>query len=200
MLFLFSSARSPQATVPSAETHMLQGVVIHRLQSGDLLTMVPSWAAEESSLPHLEHLLPSFFPPLSVPSAVSFCSLLLPQWCFLPFLQYILPKAPPLGGRAQKCPAVGGLELETVCVSNCWKKWGPWRDHVGQGEKHEKKQYQRWPVVDCPQSSVPPHSVMLGVKGSGTIINERVKLSQGKGVLRGGWFRFFSIQLYFNWH
>lgn len=57
----------PQATVPSGDTHMLQCVVIHRLQSGYQLTMVSPWAAGESLLPHLEHLLPSFFPPLGEP-------------------------------------------------------------------------------------------------------------------------------------
>lgn len=85
----------PQATVLSADTPMLQCMLIHRLQSGFLLTMVSPWPAGDSLLSDLEHLLSSFFPPLSVPSAVSFCSHLLPQWCFLTFLQSIFPKPPP---------------------------------------------------------------------------------------------------------
>lgn len=80
-----------------------------------------------------------------------------------------------------------------LSVGNCWKKRVPWRDHVGEGEKHERKQYWRWPIVDCPQSSAPPPSALLGVEGSGRVINETVKLNQGKGVLKEEWCRLFIL-------
>lgn len=57
----------PQATVISGDTHMLQCVVTHRLQSGDLLTMVSPQAAGESLLPHLEGQ--SLLSPLLSPSS-----------------------------------------------------------------------------------------------------------------------------------
>lgn len=47
--------------------------------------------------------------------------------------------------------------------------------------------------MDCPQSSAPPPSALLGVEGSGRVISETVKLSQGKGVLREEWFRLFIL-------
>lgn len=45
--------------------------------------------------------------------------------------------------------------------------------------------------MDYPQSSASPPFPLLWVEGR--VINETVKLSQGKGVLRGEWFRLLFL-------
>lgn len=199
---LFPFCEVPQATVPSAGTHRLQCVAIHRLQSAYLLTMVSPGDAGESLLPNLEHLLLSFFPPFGAPSALSFCSLLLPQWCFLSFLQYIFPKAPP--------DLVARLSSALHWVGWSWKLsvQVTAERNVTHGETtlERGKSMKRGSIGDDLLWTVhnplfvPPPSALLGVEGSDRVINETVKLSQGKGVLRGEWFRLFfpTIQLYFN--